>query len=284
MARLTGLTEEIGAIYVPGKSRIDSMTSDDAESKKDAAAADKPDLAKDAPTVKGAAATPEVDQATVKAETVTEAKAAPAAPAPKTGPSSSTGWIAAGIAGVVAVGAITAGVVFFLQNSNKADKLDAIADSTKAACDYGNILANYDYSQNLDAYIESMKAGATGDYLKEFSDASEALKGAMVQAQVKSRGEDVQCAYISGSTDDVKAMVTMTQYRTNFTQPEADRMMFAIEMTLERSGDGKWLVSKLDSPLLKNSSVPGGGATAPGASGSQAPTTPAPAPAPAPGN
>ncbi|MFI5500263.1 hypothetical protein ACIA5E_14450 [Nocardia asteroides] len=252
------------------------MTSDDAESKNDATA-EKPDLAKADATVKGAAATPELDAPTVKAETVTEA--APAAPA-STGKSSSTGWIAAGVAGVVALGAATAAVVFFLQNSDKADKLDAIADSTKAACEYGNILANYDYSKDLDGYIASMKAGATGDYLKEFSDASDALKGAMVQAQVKSRGEDVQCAYVSGSTEDVKAMVTMTQYRTNFTQTEPDRMMFAIEMTLEKSDDGKWLVSKLDSPLLKNSSqVPGGAAP-----GQTVPTPQAPAPAPTPGN
>ncbi|MGW0326625.1 hypothetical protein [Nocardia sp. NPDC003183] len=248
------------------------MTSDDAQSKSDAAAADKPDLAKADDTVKGAAATPEVDQPTVQAQTVTEAPAPSAA-------SSSKGWIAAGVAGVVAVGAITAGVVFFLQNSNKAEKLDAIAESTKAACDYGAILANYDYSKDLDGYIASMKAGATGDYLKEFSDASDALKGAMVQAQVKSTGEDVQCAYISGSTDDVKAMVTMTQYRTNFTQTQPDRMMFAIEMSLEHSGD-KWLVSKLDSPLLKNGGGEAAGGTAPG----QAVPSPAPAPVPTPGN
>ncbi|MGY0502381.1 hypothetical protein ACWZHB_28150 [Nocardia sp. FBN12] len=255
------------------------MTSDDAQSKSDAAAADKPDLAKADDTVKGAAATPEVDQPTVKAQTVSEAPA-PAAPSAA---SSSTGWIAAGVAGVVAVGAITAGVVFFLQNSDKAEKLDAIAESTKAACDYGAILANYDYSKDLDGYIASMKAGATGDYLKEFSDASEALKGAMVQAQVKSTGEDVQCAYMSGSTDDVKAMVTMTQYRTNFTQTEPDRMMFAIEMSLERSGD-KWLVSKLDSPLLKNGGGGAAGGTAPAPGEAVPAPAPAPAPAPTPGN
>lgn len=254
------------------------MTSDDAESKKDASTADKPDLAKSEPTVEGAAATPEGDAPTVKAATVPAPADAPAAPA--AGKSSSTGWIAAGVAGVVALGAATAAVVFFLQSNDKADKLDAIAESTKAACDYGNILANYDYSKDLDGYITSMKAGATGDYLKEFSDASEALKGAMVQAQVKSRGEDVQCAYISGTTEDVKAMVTMTQYRTNFTQTEPDRMMFAVEMTLEKSDDGKWLVSKLDSPLLKG----GSGATGGAAPGQPVPTTQAPAPAPAPGN
>lgn len=251
------------------------MTSDDAESKKESAAADKPDLDKSEPTVKGAAATPETDAPTVKAAT---ASVPPEVPSARPGSSAATGWIAAGVAGVVAVGAITAGVVFFLQNSSKAEKLDAIAESTQAACDYGNVLANYDYASDLDGYIEEMKAGATGDYLKEFSDASEALKGAMVQAQVKSRGEDVQCGYLSGSTSDVKALVTMTQYRSNFTQPGEDRMNFALEMTLERNDDGKWLVSKMDSPLLKGSP----GAPAPG----PAPVPPVPAeePAPAPGN
>ncbi|MFF2085669.1 hypothetical protein ACFVVM_17985 [Nocardia sp. NPDC058176] len=232
---------------------------------------DKPDLDKSEPTLEGTAATPETDAPTVKAATTAE----PAAAAASGGSSAPTGWIAAGVAGVVAVGAITAGVVFFLQNSNKAEKLDAIAESTQAACDYGDVLANYDYSSDLDGYIEAMKAGATGDYLKEFSDASEALKGAMVQAQVKSRGEDVQCGYLSGSTEDVKALVTMTQYRSNFTQPGEDRMNFALEMTLERNDDGKWLVSKMDSPLLKGNP----GAAAPGPA-----PVPTEEPAPTPGN
>ncbi|MFE1594664.1 hypothetical protein [Nocardia sp. NPDC058705] len=228
------------------------MTGDDAHSD-----ADKPESAKSVP------ASPERDQPAVEA--LTEASA----------PAAASGWIAAGVAGVVAVGAIAAGVVFFLQNSNKAEQLDAIAASTKAACDYAAVLVNYDYSNDPDGYIAAMKAGATGGFLKEFSDASEELRIGMERAQLKSTGEDVQCAYMSGDTDEVKAMVTMTQYRSNVAQTEPQRMMFPIEMSLVRSGD-KWLVSRLDSPLLDYSGDPTGGAPLDG--------QPAPAPAPDPGN
>ncbi|MFD3705876.1 hypothetical protein ACFWUP_22285 [Nocardia sp. NPDC058658] len=197
------------------------------------------------------------------------------APAAASGP---TGWIAAGVAGVIAVGAIAAAVVFFLQNSSKAEKLDAIADSTKAACDYAAVLVNYDYAKDLDGYIAAMKAGATGEFLKEFSVASEELRVAMVQAQISSTGEDVQCAYMSGNTDEAKAMVTMTQSRINITQTEPQRMMFPIEMSLVRTGD-KWLVNRLDSPLLDYSGDLTGGAL-----GGQPAPAPEQAPAPAPGN
>ncbi|MFD3596333.1 hypothetical protein ACFWU5_26735 [Nocardia sp. NPDC058640] len=208
------------------------MTSDDAQS--DVDAADKPDLGKsEDPIVQGAAA--------------------PSA-APR-----SKGRLAAGLAGVVAVGAIAAAVVFFVQDSIKAEKLDAIAESTKAACDYAAVLVNYDSANDLDGYITAMKAGATGDFLKEFSDASEQLGVAMVQAQLKSTGEDVQCGYLSGGTDDARAMVTMTQIRSSIARPEPERMLFPIEMSLVRSGD-KWLVSRLDSPLLEFGGGAGGGA------------------------
>lgn len=264
------------------------MTSDDA-GKKDEAAADKPDLAKaEAPAEKTAKTPdPEAEVQTVKAATAGSADetvkapvaASPAAPNPAAKGGLPTAWLAAGAAGVVAVAAITTAVVFYLQSSDKGEKLDAIADSTAAACAYGKIVANYDYSKNLDSYIESMKAGATGDYLEQFTTASDALKSLMIEQQVRSRGEDVQCGYITGTTEEAKAMVTFAQYRTNITGSDQTPINLAVEMTLERHGD-KWLVSKLDSPLLKSGGS--GGAGVPGAGGAGAPTTPAPAPSQAP--
>ncbi|MGW5308590.1 hypothetical protein [Nocardia thailandica] len=265
------------------------MTSDDA-GKKDEAAADKPDLAKaEAPDEKTAktpepkaeaAATETAKTEAAKAEPAktepakTEAaKAVPAAPKGKL----PTAWLAAGAAGVVAVAAVTTAVVFYLQSSDKGEKLDAISESTAAACAYGKIVANYDYSKNLDQYIESMKAGATGDYLEQFTTASDALKSLMIEQQVRSRGEEVQCGYITGTTEEAKAMVTFAQYRTNVTGSDQTPINLAVEMTLERHGD-KWLVSKLDSPLLKSGGA--GGAAVPGAGGAGTPGTSAPAPAP----
>ncbi|GGK54288.1 hypothetical protein [Nocardia camponoti] len=261
------------------------MSSEDAAKSTDAAA-EKPDLAKKAdPTIKGAAPTPETDaptvkvtgtEPTVKAAVVADAPAAAAPVAPPAvagrGKSSSTGWIAAAVAGVVAIGAITAGVVFFIQDHNRGERLDAVTNSTAAACAFGNTVSTYDHQKDLDKYFENVLAGATGSFAKEFGDAQAALKDAMKSAQVKSWAEDVQCGFVNGSTDSAKVLLSMTQYRTNFTQTTPDRQQMIVEADMELR-DGKWLVSKLDSPLLKG--APSGAAPT-----TQVPPTPAPAPAP----
>ncbi|MGQ4597892.1 hypothetical protein [Nocardia sp. R6R-6] len=158
--------------------------------------------------------------------------------------------VAAFVAGVFAVGAITAVVVFFLQGADRGDKLDAIRDSTSAACQFGKEVSVYDYSKNLDDYFTTVKAGSTGEFLKEFDDATKALEDAMVQARVKSWADDVQCGYQSGDKTSAKVLVTLTQYRTNFTQANPERQFVVVIAQLQKSGD-KWLVEKLDSPMLK---------------------------------
>ncbi|BDT93374.1 hypothetical protein IFM12275_33500 [Nocardia sputorum] len=276
-----------------GKVQVLSMSTDDAETDKDAettaAASDKDTDAVTAQSGDAAgAAKPELSKAEKadKAETgakPAEKKVAPkaAGPAPS-GKSTSLPLVAAFAAGVLAVAAITAVVVFFLQGSDRGDKLDAIRDSTDAACAFGKDVSVYDYSKNLDDYFTTVKAGSTGEFLKEFDDATKALKDAMVQAQVKSWVDDVQCGYQAGDKTSAKVLVTLTQYRTNFTQTNPERQFVVVIAQLQKSGD-KWLVEKLDSPMLKGAGTGLPGAPAPG--GTPAPQqAPSGQPAPQPGN
>ncbi|MGW4329464.1 hypothetical protein ACWEKR_26635 [Nocardia sp. NPDC004573] len=269
------------------------MSTDDAETDKDAettAAASDKDT--DAVTAKSGdaagAAKPELSEAEKADKAETGAKPAAKKIAPKTatpapsGKSTSLPLVAAFAAGVLAVAAITAVVVFFLQGSDRGDKLDAIRDSTDAACTFGKDVSVYDYSKNLDDYFTKVKAGSTGEFLKEFDDATKALKDAMVQAQVKSWVDDVQCGYQAGDKTSAKVLVTLTQYRTNFTQTNPERQFVVVIAQLQKSGD-KWLVEKLDSPMLKGAGTGLPGAPAPGGAPApqQAPSGP---PAPQPGN
>ncbi|MEV0029065.1 hypothetical protein [Nocardia sp. NPDC050793] len=195
-------------------------------------------------------------------------------PKPKPAPAAGQGRsdllpvIAAFVAGILLVAAVTAVVVFYLQAQKKSDELAAVNDATRAACDFGRDVSVYDYSKDLEGYFAKVKEGSTGEFLKEFDDATKALTDAMVQAQVKSWADDVQCGYQSGNTSEAKVLVTLTQFRTNFSQQQPDRQFVVIVADLQNE-DGKWKVSKLDSPMLK-----GAGTGLPGG---------APAPAPAPG-
>ncbi|MBF6356726.1 hypothetical protein IU449_19610 [Nocardia higoensis] len=195
--------------------------------------------------------------------------------------------IAAFVAGILLVAAITAVVVFYLQADRRGAELAAVDDATRAACDFGRTVSEYDYANDLEGYFAKVKDNATGDFREEFEQAGKALSDAMVQAQVKSWVDDVQCGFQQGDTEQATVLVTMTQFRTNFTQPTPDRQFIVVIADL-RNEDGKWKVAKLDSPMLKD---PGSGAGLPGG-------TPAPAeggvpaegeptegaPAPAPGN
>lgn len=272
------------------------MSTDDADTNKDA------ETVADATTDEGGAAAKSETAAAAtdltkkdarpteqvaKTEPVTTPKADPGTAAAQpsgSNRSSSTPLIAAFVAGVLAVAAITAVVVFFLQGKDRGDKLDAIREATNTACSFGKDVSIYDYSKDLDGYFTKVKSGASGEFLKEFDDATKALKDAMVQAKVKSWVDDVQCGYQSGDKTSANVLVTLTQYRTNFTQSNPERQFVVVIAQLTKSGD-KWLVEKLDSPMLK-----GAGTGLPGAPAPNVPAAPEGQPAPneqptpAPGN
>ncbi|MFR9753688.1 hypothetical protein ACL02S_22000 [Nocardia sp. 004] len=175
------------------------------------------------------------------------------------------------VAALIAMASITAGMFLFLQNSDRGDKLDAIRDATDAACKFGTDVSVYDYSRNLDDYFTKVKSGSTGTFLQEFSDAEKGLQDAMVEAKVKSWVDDVQCGYQSGDETSAEVLVTLTQYRTNFTEPTPRRQFVVVIAQLQKSGD-KWLIEQLDSPMLKGMGAGLSGAPAPGSVPQQEPS------------
>lgn len=237
----------------------------------------------------------EGEAVTEKTATAGQAGTAPAGGA-KSGSSTEVvaAIIAACVAGILLVAALTAAVVFYLQADRRGAELAAVDDATRAACDFGRTVSEYDYADDLEGYFTKVKDNATGDFRDEFEQAGKALSEAMVQAQVKSWVDDVQCGFQAGDSEQATVLVTMTQLRTNFTQPTPDRQYIVVIAELRNEG-GKWKVAELDSPMLKGSGtgLPGGTPAAPadgapteGAPAEQgAPADGAPAaPAPAPGN
>ncbi|MCP2291424.1 hypothetical protein ACFYT3_28535 [Nocardia amikacinitolerans] len=255
------------------------MSTDDADTNKDAETTKKTADESAATDAAGAsdAATAKLDLGKAgEKQTKSEPKPKPT-PAASQDRSNLLPVIAAFVAGILLVAAVTAVVVFYLQAQKKSDELAAVNDATRAACDFGRDVSVYDYSKDLEGYFTKVKEGSTGEFLKEFTDATTALTDAMVQAQVKSWADDVQCGYQSGDTTEAKVLVTLTQFRTNFTQQQPDRQFVVIVADLQNE-DGKWKVAKLDSPMLK-----GGGTGLPGGAPAPAPA-PTEQPQPQPGN
>ncbi|WP_433196997.1 hypothetical protein ACQP1G_45825 [Nocardia sp. CA-107356] len=161
--------------------------------------------------------------------------------------------IAAFVAGVLLVAAVTAVVVFYRQASNRGDELDAHADATAAACEYGKLISTYD-PQTIDDYLKKVDAASTGDWKDQFAKLGQDLKGVVVDAKASSSTYDMQCGFQSGDTESAKVLVVIGQTTTNVNIVAANKPPSKVELVVVaglKKVDDKWLVDKFDLPILK---------------------------------
>ncbi|MEV6430784.1 hypothetical protein [Nocardia sp. NPDC051463] len=161
--------------------------------------------------------------------------------------------VAAFVAGILLVAAVTAVVVFYLQATDRGDKLDAQVDATKAACEYGRLISTYD-PDTIDDYLKKVDAASTGEWKETFGKLGQDLKGVVVDAKAKSSTYDMQCGFQSGDKDKATVLVVIGQTTTNVNIAAAGKPPSRVELVvvagLEKDGD-KWLVNKFDLPILK---------------------------------
>ena len=173
----------------------------------------------------------------------------PEAPKPKSNSKLLTG-LAAGLAGLLLIASIAAAIFFYLQYDNKKEILDAQDAAKQAACDYAPTLATYDFN-HLDEYFKKVLDGSTGEFKKQFGDSSKELKDVLVQGQVKSEVNDAQCGIKSGDKDHAEAIIVIGQGVTSVgTKGQAQPNQISMVASMEKDGD-RWLVSKMDAPLVK---------------------------------
>ncbi|MCX5042981.1 hypothetical protein OG921_07345 [Aldersonia sp. NBC_00410] len=160
-------------------------------------------------------------------------------------------WVAAAVATVVAIAAIATSVVFYLKYQDAQDVLDAQSEARDAMCDYAKTVVTYDYN-DLDTFFTNVLDGATGQWHDEFDANSKALRDPLVAGQVRSSGDEVQCGVQSGDTENAVIVVAIGQTITSLgTQNQPQQGQISLVATMENV-DGKWLVSKMDAPLLKS--------------------------------
>lgn len=161
--------------------------------------------------------------------------------------------IAAFVAGVLLVAAVTAVVVFYRQASNRGDELDARAAATAAACEYGKLISTYD-PQTIDDYLKKVDAASAGDWKDQFAKLGQDLKGVVIDAKATSTTYDMQCGFQSGDTESANVLVVIGQTTTNVNIAAANKPPSKVELVvvagLRKVGD-KWLVDKFDLPILK---------------------------------
>ncbi|WP_227997746.1 hypothetical protein [Nocardia australiensis] len=161
--------------------------------------------------------------------------------------------LAAFVAGILLVAAVTAVVVFYLRAQDRGDKLDAQADASKAACEYGRLISTYS-PETIDDYLTKVDGASTGEWKDTFSKLGQDLKGVVVDAKATSSTYDMQCGFQSGDAEHATVLVVIGQTTSNVNTAAANKPPSHVELVvvagLEKDGD-KWLVNKFDLPILK---------------------------------
>lgn len=121
-------------------------------------------------------------------------------------------------------------------------------DARLAACDFAREVGAYDHTA-LDGYFQRVRDRSTGAFAEEFAGAEPQLRQAMQQAQVRAWVEWAECGSTGGDLLRQTVLITMSQVRANSTDPEPRAQQITMTATVDNVF-GRWLVSKLDSPLL----------------------------------
>ncbi|MGY4098167.1 hypothetical protein ACW2Q0_01165 [Nocardia sp. R16R-3T] len=161
--------------------------------------------------------------------------------------------VAAFVAGVLLVAAVTTVVVFYRQASTRGDELDAHEAATAAACEYGKLISTYD-PQTIDDYLKKVDAASTGEWKDQFAKLGQDLKGVVIDAKASSSTYDMQCGFQSGDTESAKVLVVIGQTTTNVNIAAANKPPSKVELVVVadlKEVGGKWLVDKFDLPILK---------------------------------
>ena len=114
----------------------------------------------------------------------------------------------------------------------------------EAATAYAVTLSSMD-SKDIDASINAVLDGATGEFKSMYSQASAQLRQLLVDNKASSRGVVVDAAVKSSRGDEAEIMMFLDQSVSNAVNPEPRVDRLRVVMTMQRI-DNRWLAKKLD--------------------------------------
>ncbi|HSV41261.1 MAG TPA: hypothetical protein VLI04_21040 [Nocardioidaceae bacterium] len=146
---------------------------------------------------------------------------------------------------------LVVGVAVWYLADGQRDDAEAARDEDRAAVSAATLevlnWADVDY-QALDPYFETVKEGATGDFLKEFTETEETLRQGLVENQsvqvptIPKNG----AALLERDGDVARVVVAFDAVVTNLaTKGKPQPRQYRMQVTL-RKVDGDWLTEKLE--------------------------------------
>lgn len=155
-------------------------------------------------------------------------------------------WVLAGV--VVAV--IAAGWFGFDKYRNVSHELASLrqaeadrATASQLAKDYALKSLTYTF-EDPDAFFHSVEDGVSQVLKDKYVNATELLKGIMMQAQVTSSGEVLATDAVAQPGQVYQVVVSAAQTTRNLQNPKARESLILLQVTVNKVGD-KWQVSDI---------------------------------------
>ncbi|GAB7142182.1 hypothetical protein [Mycobacterium riyadhense] len=155
-------------------------------------------------------------------------------------------WVAV----VASAAAIGGGVFGFHEYSSVADELAALrrAESdrdaaAKLAKDYALKSLTYSF-EDPDAFFRSVEGGVSQALKDKYVNATDILKGVMLQAQVTSTGEVLATDAVVQPGQVYQVVVSAAQTTRNLQNPKPRVSLILLQITVNKVGDG-WQVSDI---------------------------------------
>jgi Mce-associated membrane protein len=153
-----------------------------------------------------------------------------------------------GVALVLAAACVAGGVATYRAHEDRQDartEQERYGDVVKAASVQAEALVNLDY-RDLQATYDEVTAGATGDFLKQYTDSWKDQQQIFQQAKSVSTGK-VRAAAVSNIDQDSATVMVAVQgtTRNTATGEEAQQRRFRFRVDVVEV-DGTWLTQKLE--------------------------------------
>lgn len=147
-----------------------------------------------------------------------------------------------GALAVVVVVLLTTAVLLGIQNRGADAREQRRVEVLQTAREQVRTLVSIS-ADTADRDVARLRAGATGDFAREFQDG--ALAQAVKRAGVQSTAEISEAGVERVDEDAARVLVAASANVRNTATPDGDQLTFRIAVELQRDGD-RWLVSKVE--------------------------------------
>lgn len=100
-------------------------------------------------------------------------------------------------------------------------------------------------ARRLDADVQRILDGATGDFRQQFESGASDLKSVLTKNQAVSTGEVLDAAIVTADDDSAQVLVVVDSTITNAEEPKGRLSHYRMQLDLVRQG-GRWLTSNLE--------------------------------------